>query len=258
MLVMAAKASYTPRIFLLYSAAPASGWNKYSGAGTDGSVLDTSGSGWRADGVNEPTIVWDTVDENWKMFMAGYKYGSGWSVGLFESSDLKSWAAPEGVTNPIIIAGSVRDDVVSASGKLVTVDDGSIYTADAGLALTNGSVVNYSRIRKMAGNSLELYHEIYGVSASIDIEQIGQASIAPMFIEYQSNIAKWVLTCTLFQPFVLGAGQEPSEMVGRYTASSLTGTWTQDFLNNFSVPREPSGSGAHISNENLRLITQPK
>lgn len=257
MLVSATKSSFAPRLFLLYSSSPTSGWNKYTGAETDGAVLDASGSGWRQDGVNEPTIIWDIIDGNWKLFIPGLLSGSGWSIGLFESDDLKSWSVPGGVSNPIITAGSIRDDVVSSSGKEITVDDGSIYTEDAALALTDLSNVNYSRIRKVTGNVLELYHEIAGVGASIDIEQVGQASITPMFIEYQNNISKWVLTTTVFQPFILKAGFEASELVGRYTADSLAGPWTQDFLNTLPVPRENSTSGAHISNENLRLVTYP-
>lgn len=275
MLVMGTVASYLPRIYLLTCATHNGTWAKYSGSGTNGSVIDAS-TGWRANGVNDPVVIYDTANTRWLCFVGGYQVSSdpadGWSIGVFESTDgLKTWAVPGGVTNPIIAwddhgGGSYRKSTISSiSNQTVTVQSGhgSYYAVDAPVLVrdtSGGTDFAINRVRSVSGDDVEMFHRLHGWTTSNLLVPFAQDSIsAGGSIEFNSGASKWTMFPTVFQPFRRDAtSQGAHEVSGRYTADNLVGPWTLDGINSPGLIQ--SGITADrelVSHENIRIVRLP-
>ena len=153
------------RMFLLSAPAAAGPWTQEIGGEIDGSVLAESGlNDWKDDGASDPVIWWDTTDAEWKMMYSGIRQLFSWGVGHATSTDLISWT--ESGANPIL-AGSVDriQNWTAVNGNVITVADGTMFDRDMPVIIRNESTADdwaISRVRKVVGNDVELYHEISG------------------------------------------------------------------------------------------------
>ncbi|MEM7262871.1 MAG: Ig-like domain-containing protein [Planctomycetota bacterium] len=259
----------THRMFYFTAPAPDGPWTRQIGPAIDGAVLAESNlDDWQDRGVNDALVWWDDEAELWNLYYAGIRVKEsefapgGWSVGHATSADFINWT--ENAANPVIQADSngIRS-WTSVSGNTITVSDASGFSEDAAVVIRNsGTLENWaiSRIRRINGNQLELYHEINGVGGSAShrtVAQIGNGSLSPMILTREPD-GCYRMYLTVFQPFILGslsAGFGNCELVASMTAPTPLGPWTWDHLGNPCVPLDVWG--AERAQENLRTIHQP-
>ncbi len=259
----------THRMFLMTAPAPDGPWVLEPGPGLDGSVLDESLAGdWKDDGVCDPVVWWHADTSEWRMYYSGLRekdttFGpGGWSVGFASSPDLINWVEDPG--NPIIQADDTQlRSWTGINGRTITLTDASGFEEESLLVIRNQSTQDgwgLSRIRRITGNDVELYHEIGGITgtdANRTVAMANAGSISPMALVREPN-GCYRLYVTTFQPFVLGiltAGFGNCELTGALTAPTELGPWTWDHLGAPHVL--PNIWGANRNQENLRTVLAP-
>ncbi len=249
----------THRLFLASSPSAVGPWQQEVGPGPDGAIMwERLDGGWRNDGMADPVVFFNHDTSQWNMFHSGLRAGDGWTVGFSTSDDLIHWAP-----STLVVTGSstgVRS-WTSVNGKFITISDASAMREDAIVFIRNQSTVEnwgISRIRKINGNTLELYHQIGGIGGTASnrtVAQLGSGSITPHAIRRHDD-GTYRLFVTAFQPFILAFGSFGNcEVAASLTAPTLAGPWTWDDLTAPNVPLDIWGG--ERANENIGWIGEP-
>ena len=249
------------RLFLFSAPAPDGPWTREIGGQVDGAVLaETGDGGWKDNGVNNPVVHWNRAGREWVLLYGGIHVDSGWSVGFARSQNLIDWHEPS--PDPLITADSTRlRGWISVDGKTITISDASGFVEDAVVVVRNRAAPEewgISRVRKIQGNDLELYHEIGGLSgsdANRGVAMLGSGSVTPQALAREPD-GSYRLYVSAFQPFILGVGSFGNcEIVASLRARNLLGPWEWDHLGSPNAPL--TIWEADRSQENLVLINTP-
>ncbi len=248
------------RMFLLAAPSPTGPWSLVPGPQTDGSVLDESSAGdWKNDGNGDPIVEWDGDASIWRMVYSGIRADFGWSVGTATSTDLINWT--ESASNPIVTAN--LDGIrgwTAVNGNTITLTDASAFSEDSVIVIRNQSTSGswgLSRVRKVTGNDLELYHRIEGVTGTDPnrtVVLLGSGSITAHALVREGS--QFRLYVSVFQPFILALGPfGDCELVASLTAPSIDGPWTWDHRSSPNVPLDIWNADRSL--ENLALPNEP-
>jgi len=253
--------SATHRMFLFSAPDPAGPWVLEPGLDVDGSILaETGDGGWKDQGACDPVVAWNRQGREWVLLYSGIRVESGWSVGFARSQDLIDWFEPS--PDPIIVADSTGlRSWTAVDGKTITITDASGFVEDAAVVIRNETSAEewgISRVRRIHGNDLELYHEIGGLggtSSNRSVGMLGAGSITAHALARESD-GRYRLYVTVFQPFILGIGAFGNcEVTASLTAPLLSGPWEWDRL---ASPNAPLTIWeADRSQENLELVNHP-
>ena len=149
----------------------------------------------------------------------------------------------------------------SVNGNVITVSDASGFEKDAAVIVRNSLTSEgwgISRIRKITGNQLELYHRLAGVAGTDPnraVAMLSAGSLSPHALVREPD-GRYRLFVTAFQPFILTTGSFGNcELVASLTAASVLGPWQWDHLGSPSVP--PDLWNGLRAQENLGIVNVP-